>query len=202
MATWCQGVRAATHLIHGVEQCLREACVPISEVTLYPWQSYGGRSKGVTALFETREKDTLRRSVAVSLYEHWNTDHIDIQFHEFVPCHMSGEEGHDTPHIQFDTDQVKHAAYAIQSFVVQALGLKFPEEWYVPLNHYFQGFGCVDKDIMEYVDDKMTPVLVKWLPEQEEKSCPCFDGEPCPIHEACEECGTPLDDDGNCCNCG
>ncbi|MCK5158844.1 MAG: hypothetical protein KAR08_06790 [Candidatus Heimdallarchaeota archaeon] len=124
--------------------------------------------------------------MAVSVYEHWNTDQIDISFDQWVPKHIDPPK-HDVPDIQFNTDQVQHAAYAIQSFVIQVLDMDYPNEWYVPIHDNFQGFGDVDKNIMEYVDDKMTPILINWLPAPDTEECPNYEAGIACDCSLCEE---------------
>lgn len=159
MARWCSGVRAAERLIQDVEECMNDNSVYFHDVTLFPFRSNGGRSNGITAVFEYKVDDK-REMVGISLYEHWNSDNICIKIDNYVPVNMSGEQ-HDIPNVEFKQDQVMEVAYAIQSFLHQYFKIPYPREWNVP--HGFKGNGdYLTQQMMDYVDDKMMPTIIDW----------------------------------------
>jgi hypothetical protein len=165
MATWASGVRAAQKVIEDVEECLVDNGIFFQEITLYPFRSNGGRSNGVSAVFNY-VKDEVRKHVSISVYEHWNTDHICIKVDSWVPTAMQGEK-HDVPDVEFRQNELQHVVYGIQSFLLQYFGISFPKEWNVPCG--FKGNSSLDDDkLMDYVDDKMMPVIVDWCEPPED----------------------------------
>lgn len=164
MATWTNGVRSAQKMIEDVEMCLSENCTHFREITLYPFRSNGGRSNGVTAIFEYQQGNK-KNHVSISVYEHWTSDNICVKVSDWVPTNMS--EGHDEPSAEFRQNESDCVCYAIQSFLCQFFNIPFPKEWYVPMG--FKGFGTFDDDKkMDYADDKMMPTIIDWCDPPEE----------------------------------
>ncbi|MGW8178473.1 MAG: hypothetical protein ACWGQW_06880 [bacterium] len=171
MATWCSGVRAAQHLMEGVEECL-QGYGYYFHVTLYPFRSNGGRSNGVSAIFEYDypKQDKERKLVCITLFEHWNTDNLCVKVDRWVPTNVPTTEGHDEPNAEFrcDSMQTQTVAYAIQSFLLQYFDLPYPKEWDVPKG--FRGTGTFeDEGRMDVADDIMMPTIVDWCDPPEER---------------------------------
>ena len=53
-------------------------------------------------------------------------------------------------------------------YLPQVFKLDFPQEWYVPCTESFKGIGSIDQKLMDYVDDKMEPIMMTWLEEENE----------------------------------
>lgn len=157
MAIWVDSVRAAVSLIENIEQCLSENCINFRRITLYPFRTQGGRSNGVTADFDY----CPGKNVYITVYEHWNTDNVCIQFNMHQPVFLDNKH-HDVPHVQFKNDDIAAICYAIQSFIVQVFDIEYPNEWLVPYSG-FRGITTIDNKTMESVDDHMMPVLMDWI---------------------------------------
>lgn len=156
MATWCEGVRSSQRIIEYVEQCLQESIIHFDEVILYPFRSNGGRSNGVTARIEKYHK---QKHIFVSVYEHWNSDQINVKVSEYMPVNMSKD--HDKPTVQFNGNtetSVQAVVHGIQWFLCQYFDIAFPNEWYVP----YVGFKgiCVPSDTLQnYAEDTVMPLV-------------------------------------------
>jgi hypothetical protein len=132
MANWHHHVAAAAQFFQNVERAMSDNCIRFDEVTLYPWQSNGGRSNGVTAHFYRRNKGDFY----VTLYEHWNSDQLDLQFNRNLPSHIMNDEKHDTPHLQYGPDKLHIAMLAVQTFLLYWFGDNLPKDMY-----YAKDFG-------------------------------------------------------------
>lgn len=159
MATWTNGVRAAEKMIQDVEECLQSNGIYFHQVTLYPYRTSGGRSDGVSAVFEHKIGD-VRNWICVTIYEHWNSDNICLKFDKWVPSHIQGDK-HDVPDVMFKYNQVAEVNYAIQLLLINFFSVEEPQEIYVT-----SGFqGCIkfdDLDKINWIEDHMMSVIMDW----------------------------------------
>jgi len=173
MATWTPGVRAAQRIIEAVEEALNDNSIYFREVTLYPFRTNGGRSNGVTAWFEYASNDetgqpNVRKHICISVYEHWNTDQIDVKISEYVP--HNDTEKHDEPTVQFKCDQLQAVVCGIQLFLANYFDIPEPKEWYVPSQ--FKGNCVVSDEVSNAAEDLMMSAIMEFC-NPEEKCGQC-----------------------------
>ena len=136
MATWARSVQQAKNLIESVEHCLRENGINTFEyVELHPFKSRGGRSEGVSAVFYFTVAgpggEAQSDHICISVYEHWNTDAIDIRIDNWVPVYaiLDIETGHDEPHVEFESDEVNIAVLFIQMMLLDHFKITMSEDF-------------------------------------------------------------------------
>lgn len=150
MTRWSNPMRAAIKFMEDVEQCMVENCIKL-EVNWTPFMTNGRRSEGVTACFSNNKGSYFY----ISIYEHWNSDHINLKFEEYPK--FANVQGHDEPTIQLNSDQQQVAAALIQMFLM----VWFDEdrkELYVPSNDYC-GIEDADEELKYKADNLLSEIM-------------------------------------------
>lgn len=153
MATWAKGIRDAQYLIENVEGYLQGYGYYL-HVSLYPYRTNGGRSDGVSAVFENRTPEG-NKYICISLYEHWGTDSLCLKFNTWVPCSMEGER-HDVPDVQlkYTKYQEQEVTLAIQDFLLQFFDFPLPDG--------LEGVGDLSATDVERIEELMMPTIMEW----------------------------------------
>lgn len=160
MATWAKGVREAQYLIENVEGHLQGYGYYL-HVSLYPFRTNGGRSDGVSAVFENRTSEG-NKYICVSLYEHWHTDDLCLKFNSWVPCSIESEK-HDVADVRFKClkHQEQEVTLAIQDFLIQFFDFNFQEN--------LEGVGDLSAADAERIEELMMPIIMDWCEPPEDE---------------------------------
>lgn len=148
---------AAIRFFEDVNNCMNENCIVIRHQYWSSFQSLGGRSEGITAFYGNDA------NIYITVYEHWNTDQIDIKVTQYPITHLM-HDNHDTPDVQLGSTDRNLSILIVQMLLVRYFEYNI-NEYYVPYEGY-KGITTAHKNLVSkaqsYVDKLFNEVIEKW----------------------------------------